>query len=180
VSLDPATGAVRFSKRWRSRIDASVNAASPVAAGDRAFFSACYGTGAIAVRIKKDGLEELWHNDNSLSCHFGTPIYKDGHLYGFHGRQESGTEFRCVDWKTGKVAWSKDGFGCGSMILADGRLIVLGEGGDLVLVACDPARYQEKARATVLAGPCRAQIALANGRLYARDPRKLVCWSLKK
>jgi len=28
VSLDPATGAVRFSKRWRARIDASVNAAS--------------------------------------------------------------------------------------------------------------------------------------------------------
>ena len=29
VGLDPATGAVRFSKRWRARFDTSVNAAVP-------------------------------------------------------------------------------------------------------------------------------------------------------
>ena len=30
------------------------------------------------------------------------------------------------------------------------------------------------------AGPCRAQIALADGRLYARDQKKLVCVDLRK
>jgi hypothetical protein len=30
------------------------------------------------------------------------------------------------------------------------------------------------------APPCRAPIALADGRLYARDGAKLVCWNLKK
>lgn len=180
VSLDPANGKVRFSKRWRSRMDASVNAATPVVIGDRAFFTACYDTGAILVRAKKDGMETLWSSGRSLSCHFGTPVYHDGYLYGFDGRQESGTEFRCIDVKSGKVHWSQEGFGCGSMILAEGNLIVLSEGGDLVLVECRSDKYREKARASVLTGPCRAHMALANGRLYARDNRKLVCWDLKK
>ncbi|HWG47606.1 MAG TPA: PQQ-binding-like beta-propeller repeat protein [Gemmataceae bacterium] len=180
VSLNPATGDVRFSKRWRSRMNASVNAATPVVVGDQLFFTSCYDTGAILVRAKKDSLEELWSNDRSLSCHFGTPVVHDGCLYGFHGRQETGTEMRCVDLKTGRVRWSKEGFGCGSMILAEGNLIVLSEGGELVLVECKSDKYREKARAAVLTGPCRASMALANGRLYARDNKKLVCWKMKK
>lgn len=180
VSLDPANGHVRFHKRWRSRMDASVNAATPLVVGDALFFTACYETGAILVRAKKDGIEELWSNDRSLSCHFSTPVYHNGFLYGFDGRQESGTEFRCIEAKTGQVRWRKEGFGCGSMILAEGNLIVLSENGELVLVECKSDKYREKARAAVLTGPCRAHMALANGRLYARDSRKLVCWNLKK
>jgi outer membrane protein assembly factor BamB len=180
VSLDPANGNVRFQKRWRSRMDASVNAATPVVVGDGLFFTACYETGAILVRAKKDGLEELWNNDRSLSCHFGTPVYHEGFLYGFDGRQESGTEFRCIEAKTAQVQWRKEGFGCGSMILAEGNLIVLSENGELVLVECKSDKYREKARAAVLTGACRAHMALANGRLYARDNRKLACWNLKK
>lgn len=180
VSLEPANGNVRFSKRWRSRMDASVNAATPVVVGDCLFFTACYETGAILVRAKKDGIEELWSNDRSLSCHFSTPVYHEGFLYGFDGRQEAGTEFRCIEAKTGKVLWSKEGFGCGSMILAEGNLIVLSENGELVLVECKSDKYRERARAAVLTGPCRAHMALANGRLYARDNGKVVCWNLKK
>jgi outer membrane protein assembly factor BamB len=180
LSLDPTNGAVRFSERWRARIDASVNAATPLVVGDRLFFTACYETGAILVQAKKDSLKELWSNDRSLSCHFGTPVHHDGFLYGFHGRQESGTEFRCVDLKTGKVRWSKEGFGCGNLILVEGHLLVLSEDGDLVLVDCKADKYREKARASVLTGPCRSHLALANGRLYARDNNKLVCWNLKK
>jgi hypothetical protein len=180
VSLDPATGEVRFRKFWRSRMNASVNAAAPVVAGEQAFFTSCYDTGAILVRAKKDGLEEIWSNDRSLSCHFGTPVHHDGCLYGFHGRQEAGTEMRCIALKRGQVLWSQEGFGCGSMILAEGNLIVLSEGGELVLVEAKRDKYREKARAAVLTGPCRAHMALANGRLYARDNKKLVCWNVKK
>lgn len=180
VSLDPANGAVRFSKRWRARMDASVNAATPVVVDDLVFFTACYETGAIVLRVKKDGCDELWSNDRTLSCHFSTPVYHEGCLYGFDGRQEGGTEMRCVELKTGKIHWSKEGFGCGSMIVLDGHLLVLSENGELVLVECKSDKYREKARAAVLTGPCRAAMALANGRLYGRDNKKLVCWNLNK
>ena len=180
VLLDPVNGTVHQTKRWRARINASVNAAVPVVAGDQLFLSACYDTGGTVLRVTKDGLETLWANDESLSAHFSTPITQRGYLYGFHGRQEEGTQFRCVEWKTGKVRWSKEGFGCGALIAADGQLIVLSEGGDLVLVEPTPESYREKARATVLTGPVRAHPALAGGRLVARDNKKLVCWDLNR
>jgi outer membrane protein assembly factor BamB len=181
ASVDPANGTVRFSKRWRARINASVNAASPIVFDNHVFLSACYNTGAILLRVQKDGVDEVWSNDESLSCHFNTPVYLDGHLYGFHGRQDiEGGRLRCVEAKTGKVKWEAPGRGVGSLLLADGRLIVLTEGGDLLLVEPDPEKYREKARATVLGKPCRAHPALAEGRLYARDDRRLVCWDMKK
>jgi outer membrane protein assembly factor BamB len=180
VSLDPANGNVRFSKRWRSRNNASVNASSPIVVGQEAFFSASYDTGAFLLTAKKDGFDEVWRNDESLSCHYGTPIYHDGFAYGFHGRQEQKASLRCIDWKTGKVQWTKDRFGCGSMILAGELLVILHETGELVLAEASSKEYKELARATVLGAACRAHIALANGRLYARDTKKLVCLELKK
>jgi outer membrane protein assembly factor BamB len=180
VSLDPADGAVRFAKRWRSRIDASVNAASPVVVGDSIFLTACYGTGAVLLRAKRDGVEEVWKSDEVLSCHFGTPVHHEGFLYGFHGRQEEGGVLRCIEMKTGKVRWTQEGFGCGSLIEAGGRLIILSEKGDLVLAEANPDKYQEASRAAVLTNSCRAPIALAGGKLYARDNKKLGCWDLKK
>jgi outer membrane protein assembly factor BamB len=82
--------------------------------------------------------------------------------------------------KTGKVQWTQKPFGCASMVLADGHLIALTEKGDLVLLRPSPKSYQEISRAHVLTFPCRAEIALANGRLYARDDENLMCWNLQK
>ena len=133
------------------------------------------------LRVGKGGLETLWANDESLSNHFSTSVYHEGHLYGFHGRQERSPDFRCVDLATKKVAWEKQRYGCGSLILADGKLVVLTERGDLVLVEATPAAYRERARAHGFdAAPCRAQIALAGGRLYGRDQKKLICFNLVK
>jgi outer membrane protein assembly factor BamB len=180
--LDVKTGAVRYSQKWRARYDASVNAATPLVIGDRLFFSTCYETGALMLKLKADGsAEEVWQGEDVMDNHYNTAIYHDGHLYGFHGRQENVPGFRCVDLATKKVVWEEKRYGCGTMILADGRLIVLTEAGDLVLVEAAPKAYRELARARVMsAGPCRAQIALAHGKLYARDQKKLVCFDLAK
>ena len=180
VFLDPKTGKVHYSKHWRSRQDASVNAASPVVVGNDVFFSASYGTGAILLHAGNGGMAEVWQDKEAMANHYNTCIAHEGHLYGFDGRQETGARLRSIDMQTGKVDWTQEAFGCGSMVLADGNLIILSEHGDLVLVEATPASYQEKARARVLSSPCRSQIALANGKLYARDTKKLVCWNLKK
>ncbi|MCI0681590.1 MAG: PQQ-like beta-propeller repeat protein [Gemmataceae bacterium] len=180
VLLDPTTGDVRFQTRWRARIEASVNAATPLILGDTAFFSTSYDTGALLIKLKKDGAEKLWDSDAVMTNHYNTSIHRDGHLYGFHGRQEAGASFRCVELNTHKVCWDRPRFGCGSMILAGDRIIVLTESGELLLVEATPQAYRELARAQVLtSGPCRAQIALANGRLYARDQKKLSCFAVK-
>jgi outer membrane protein assembly factor BamB len=181
ASIDPANGKVRFTRRWRSRIDASVNAASPVLLGGKyLFLSSCYDTGAILFEIEKDGVKEVWKGKESLNCHFSTPVAVGDQLYGFEGRQEEGGQLRCIDWKTGKVRWTENAWGCGSAIAAGDKLFVLGEDGDLGIVKADAGKYRELARASVLTKPVRAPLALANGMLYARDGRKLVCWKTKE
>ncbi len=181
--LDPKTGKVRYDQYWRARINESVNAATPLVIGDLAFFSASYDTGALLLKLRKDGAEKVWEDGDIMSSQYNTCVHLDGHLYGFDGRVDSRTPptFRCFELKTRKVKWDKAEFGNGSMVLADGRLIVLTEKGDLCLVQATPAAFRETGRARLLeAGPCRAQIALANGRLYARDLKKLVCVDMKK
>jgi outer membrane protein assembly factor BamB len=178
--VDPASGKVRFQMPWRARYEASVNAATPLILGDTAFFSTSYETGALLLKLRKEGAEKLWDTDELMTNHYNTCIHKDGYLYGFHGRQESGPSFRCVDLKTQKVQWDRPRFGCGSMILAGDKLILLTERGELLLVEATPQAYRELARAQILsATPCRAQIALANGKLYARDQKKLCCFEVK-
>jgi outer membrane protein assembly factor BamB len=181
VVLDPKTGDVKYQQRWRARYDASVNAATPLIIGDLAYFSTSYETGSLLLKLKKNGAEEVWNDENIMSNHYNTSIYFDGHLYGFDGRQEATPSFRCVNLKTKKVAWEKDRFGNGTMILADGKLIVLTERGDLHLVQATPAAFRELAKVQLFtSGPCRAQIALANGKLYAREQKKLVCLEMSK
>jgi outer membrane protein assembly factor BamB len=181
VSVDPADGKVRFSKPWRARLNASVNAATPLVIGDLLFVSAEYSVGAVVLRVRKDGFDEVWKSTSSLSNHYNTSVHHDGFLYGIDGRQEGGAaRLRCVELQTGKVRWTQDRFGCASMILADGHLIALNEQGELLLIEPTPEAYREKARAAVLTFPCRAEIALAGGRLYARDTKRLICLDLKK
>jgi outer membrane protein assembly factor BamB len=181
--VDPKTGAVRYGlKPWRARYPESVNAATPLVIDDQLFFSACYETGALLLKLKADGgADEMWQGENVMDNHYSTAIHHDGYLYGFHGRQEKGASFRCVELKSKKIAWDKARYGCAAMVYADGRLVLVTEKGDLVLVEATPETYRELARAHVFeAAPCRAQIALANGRLYARDQKKLVCFNLAR
>jgi outer membrane protein assembly factor BamB len=180
VSIDPKTGDIRFQKPWRSRNRASVTAATPLVIKDQVFISASYGTGAVLLRVGKDDVEEIWKGDGVISNHYNTCIQKDGFLYGCDGRQEAGAQLRCVELATGKVQWTQAGFGCANMILADGKLIALSEEGDLILLEPNPESYKELARVHVLTRSSRAPLALANGRLYARDDHKLICWNLKK
>jgi outer membrane protein assembly factor BamB len=180
VSLNPDNGTVRFSKHWRARINASVNAAAPLVVGDLVFVSASYNTGALLVRVGANGFDEIWSGEEIMSNHYNTCVYRDGHLYGVDGRQEAGARLRCVELKTGKVRWTREQFGCASLLGADGQLIALTENGELVLIEPTPAAYREKSRVAVLSAPCRAEPALAGGRLYGRDARRLVCWNLKR
>jgi formylglycine-generating enzyme required for sulfatase activity/outer membrane protein assembly factor BamB len=181
VILDPQNGTVLHQQPWKARYAASVNAATPLVAGDLLFFSASYETGALLLRYQRDKAEKVWSQDNVMSNHYNTCVLHDGFLYGFDGRQEAVPRLRCVELKTGKVRWTKEDYGCGSMVLVDGRVIVLTEKGELVCFAATPEEYREQARARVFdAPPCRAQLALAHGVLYARDDGKLRAFNLRK
>ena len=179
VGLDPATGAVRFERRWRSRLGASVNAATPLVVGGSVFISSSYGTGAALLRVEGGALAEEWTGDDSMTNHYATAVERDGVLYGFHGRQEYSPSLRAVDARSGEVRWSEDRFGAGTVTLAGDRLVILRESGELLLAEATPAAFRPLARAAILPGVVRAYPALADGRLYARNTDTLVAIDLR-
>ena len=203
VSLDPKTGDANFSFWFRARQDSTVTAMTPVVQGDLILLSNCYyKTGAVCLRVQRGGkaVEEVWRG-LQLEVHWTRPVLLDGLLYAFTGRNEPDARFRCVDLATGDVKWDRDEawpngghakleagekppnvFGRGSAILADGKLIVLGEAGLLGLFKPNPARVEELGRWQVpqLRYPCWAAPILANKLLYLRDEDHLLCYDLAK
>ena len=199
VSLNPTNGRVNSSFWFRSQVEESVNAMNPVVVGDQVFISgAYYRIGSVQLRVKPDnhGFDEVWRN-TVLELHWDTPIYHDGFLYAFSGRNEPDARFRCVELKTGKLMWERDEswpahaghsmpqpgvYGRGSAILADGRLIVLGEGGLLGLFKVNPQHPEEISRWQVpqLQFPCWAAPVLSRKKLYLRSEDRLVCLSLEQ
>lgn len=177
LALDPEKGAQVHQMRWRSRQNASVNAASPVAIPGGVFLTACYNTGAIALELREGALRKVWSGDESLSSHYSTPVYFEGHLYGFHGRQEEGAELRCVESKTGKVKWAMPGTGCGWLMRSRDRLLVMQENGDLLLLKANPVRSEVEAKAKALNGSARAVPAFSGNLLFCRDSTE--CRALK-
>ena len=180
VGLDLTSGAVQFQRRWRARLAASVNAATPLIVGDEIFVSAQYGPGAGVLRVNGSQLVDVWTSDDVLSNHYATSVFYNGHLYGFHGRQEFGPSFRAVEFETGKVKWSQEQFRAGSVLLAGDRLLITREGGELVLAAASPQAFRPTARAQILQGVVRPYPALADGLLYVRNENTLVCLDLRK
>ncbi len=200
ISLDPKTGAHNFSRWFRVRQDESVNAMTPVVDGDLIFISTAYYRGGSALlRVKPDGksFDEVWAG-RQLEIHWTRPVLTGGYLYSFSGRNEPDASFRCVEFATGKVMWERNEawpngghgrvakggepncFGRGSAILAEGKLIALGEAGLLGLFKANPEKAEELSRwqAPRLAYPCWAAPVLADRRLYLRDEHWVLCYDL--
>jgi len=180
VGLDSETGEVRFEKRWRSRLGASVNAATPLVAEEQVFISASYGTGAALLRVSDGGLTDVWTGDESMTNHYATAVVHDGVLYGYHGRQEYSPSLRAVDLQTGTVHWSQDRFGAGTITLAGDQLVILRENGELMLAEASSAGLNPLAIASILPGTVRAYPAIAAGRLFARNTDTLVAVDLRE
>ena len=62
-----------------------------------AFISASYETGALLLKLRADGADEVWQAEEGvMSNHYNTSVFHDGHLYGIDGRQEAAPNLRCV------------------------------------------------------------------------------------
>jgi len=170
---------VRYELPWHARSRTSVNAATPIVVDDYVFVSASYGTGAVLLQIGSNKLDQIWASDDALTNHYSTSVYKDGFLYGYHGRQEEGQSLRCIEFKTGKVRWNVDGFGAGTITLAGNKLLIVREGGELMLAAATPSAFRKISEAKVLAQSVRAYPAVANGRIYIRNEKTLMCLDLR-
>ena len=194
VSVNPTNGVVNFSYWFRATVNESVNAVNPVVVDDTIFLSAAYyKIGSVLLKVAPDckSVEPVWRS-TVLEAHWTTPIKYNGYLFGFSGRNEPDARFRCIEIKTGKLMWDRDEgwpshstptpsvYGRGSLIMADSKLLVVGEGGLLGLFTVNPEKPEELCRFQVpgLHHPCWAAPVLSNKRLYLRSEDRLVCIKL--
>lgn len=177
--VDPTTGDVRWHFAFGQR-GPTVNAATPVViGGDRFVVTSAYGIGCVCAAFDGTAARPLWQGVGPLASQYCTPLFVGDHLYGLDGRDDlPPADFVCVEAATGREAWRERNFGYGTLLAADGKLVVAKTDGELVLVKPDPAGLVVLARCRPLAGTVRALPALAAGRLYLRDDATLTCLSL--
>jgi outer membrane protein assembly factor BamB len=167
---------------WRVPLvtNAKRHAATPIILGDRVIVNS-HSIGLVCFRIVRQNgaltAQKEWVN-KALAINLSTPVLVGDCLYSLGAKKD----YVCVEAATGKLRWSQPGFGRGpkdnaSTIAVGAKLLVLTEPGELVLLEANPDRCVELGRLQVC-GSTWTHPAYANGKLFVRDPRQLLCLDL--
>ena len=170
----------------------------PFRAGSQLLKLVQHGEGGEHIRLETVYVSEQLSNDVASSVLVGD------HLYGFDIRdvqskvhRPSRGQFSCHDWMTGQLKWkngslkrrrieadtissdathSDTDIGHASAIVADGKLIMLNDTGQLILAEANSEQYEELGRATVIGGEiCWTAPSLVDQCIFVRNHSKAVC-----
>ncbi len=184
VVHDLAMGKILFREELSRHYDE--HSAWPLYAEPHLFITSPFRAGARVYRFEdtKSGLSarSVWEN-RQLSNDVCSSVLVYGQVYGFdlHQAQASAHRtsrgrFKCLEFATGKVRWETDKVGQATILVADGKLILLNDTGTLILAKATPAAYEELARTKMLdGGLCWTPPTLSNGRLFVRNHSRAIC-----
>lgn len=179
VSLSPKNGTVYWQYPF---VDIALESSCTPMMIDGKILISSITAGSVLIGIEKYKPVKAW--SNSLNCYFSTPVaVGNDTLFMVTGQIFSkGTVLNCVDAKSGKVLWSRKGVGQYHATLVrtgDDKILMVEEKGDLVLIDANRKAYRELSRSNIC-GQTWAHPAVANGRLYIRDDKDLICVELPK
>jgi outer membrane protein assembly factor BamB len=181
IGLSPEDGHLLWRVPLKTALGRHVT--TPVVSGSLALV-ASHQIGLVASSINTDEkgawtAVEAWSN-RSMGFNFSSPVIVGEHLYGL----APGKKVVCVALQTGQVVWEQEGLiqtssdkSEAAFLVFKNRILMLNDTGELVLFHSDPSTYREAGRLQVC-GKTWCNPAYANGRLYVRDERELVCVAL--
>lgn len=176
LGLNPQNGQQLWRHPWTPESQCAI--ATPIISGDKILLSSGYKTASALLQVKGAEVATLWQNQ-VIVTQYNTCVLVDGHLYGFHGNEQSNIKnqfLKCVSFETGQEVWKQAGLGKAALMYADGKLIILSELGDLVIAEASPKGYRELGRAPVVPKRCWTMPVLSDGKIYCRNERgDLVC-----
>lgn len=199
-SLNPETGEVYWSEPFAVRSGLSIP--TPRVWKDYLFLTAFYD-GARLYKFNRDepGVTLVWKakkvsetDTDTLHSIIPTPFIEDGYVYGVC----SYGELRCLKLETGERVWetlaattkdNKKARWANAFLVKNGdRFFLENEKGDLIIAKLTPEGYNEISRTHLLDptnnNPDRGVVwshpAFANGSVFARNDKELVCADLKK
>jgi outer membrane protein assembly factor BamB len=183
VGVVATNGRIAWSFPWTT--SAGANCADPIIYSNKIFISSGYTAGCALLSPGTGGvLKADWQNTN-LQNHYSSSVLVGDYLYGFSGQVNDNNDLVkhlvCLDVRDGSIKWSRNdlGLGAGTLMAAEGKLIVLGQHGDLVVISALPSGYDAEGRSAVHVcddATWWTAPVLANGRIYCRsDEGTLVC-----
>lgn len=155
---------------WKSPY--RTNSTTPIIVNDTIYISTGYNIGCALFRLKDGELIQVYAS-KKMRNHFNNSILFDGYLYGLDGNSNLGrvVTLTCMNFDTGEVQWKQNGFGCGSVTVADSKLLILSEKGELVVAEANPKELRELARSPFLSGRCWTVPVLVDGKVYGRNAK---------
>jgi len=137
-----------------------------------------YGAGGQMVKLSPDGtsVTAVW-TDKKLDCHHGGVVLINGYIYG--------TNFKgalvCLELASGKVMYTAEGVGKGSVVYADGMIYCYSEKGTVGLInpSGEKCEVVSTFKVTRGSGQHWAHPVIANGRLYIRHGNALMAYEIK-
>jgi outer membrane protein assembly factor BamB len=181
VGVDARTGALLW--RYDEPANGSAaNMATPIAKDDVIFATTNQaGGGFVRLAAGPGGVTATpLHFDKKIGIGIGGAVLVGDHVYGANT-----AGLLAFAWPTGAIAWQHRSVGAGAVAVADGRLYVHGENGEVALVEVSPTEYRERGRFTPPNAPDRgkakawAHPVVANGRLYLRDLNVLWAYDIR-
>lgn len=198
TGLNPLTGDLFWSVPMLPR-KMPIGVPTPVVDENLIFVSSFYdGSMMVQFDRQKPEAKKLWFrvgqsekNTDALHCMISNPVIRGDHIYGV----DSYGELRCLDKKTGDRIWEDDTavqrnrWATIQIIKNGDQEIMFNEQGQLILASLSPQGYTEHSRADLI-DPTRQQLkrrdgvtwahpAIANGHIYVRSDKELVCAPLK-
>lgn len=167
VLTNLASGEEIWRYPWKTKHN--VNASTPTVFGDKIFISSGYGHGGALVKVNQS--TPIWQH-TKIRTQMHTCVLWKGKLYGF----DDGSKMTCLDFETGEVHWTNSSPGIGALIIADGKLIVLSDRGELMVASATETGFNPISKAKVLDGRCWVLPVLSNGRIFCKtNEGKMVC-----
>lgn len=161
-----------------------INCTTPIYHDGIVYAASAYDGGGGAVKLSRDSsgaitAEEVFFTARMKNHHGGMMIVDDC-LYGASGGNEGGF-LVCLDAGTGEVLWNERRAPKGSLLMADERLYLRTERGEMILIEPNREGYVERGRFEQpdrTREPAWTHPVIANGRLYVRDQDVLFCYDI--
>lgn len=172
------SGKQLWQHKWPSHSNADANCSQGIPQPDeQVLVSKGYGVGAALLQLKKVDdqfeAEPLWESRRVLKTKYTNAVVIDGFAYAL-----SDGVLECVDVETGKQKWRGGRYGHGQLLGVGDKMLVLGEDGDLMLVAADPQKFRQLGEIRALKGISWNNLCLSGKHLLIRNGKQAACYEL--
>ncbi len=195
IAVEAQSGKRLWRFDHRASILESVNGMMPIVKGDKVFISECYQLGSVLLGVDDKSAKVIWQDDRrsrekSMRSHWSTPVLVGDYLYGCSGRNAPDSDFRCVEFSTGKVQWVDPRRTRSSVTRWGDHLIVMEERGVLEVLKANPKTMEVVTRVDLsvpgnrrpaLQFPCWSAPVLVGNRMLLRGDQHVIClqWQTK-